>query len=173
MGFGHVCHLFRASLPFSGHQLKPGQLSWQLWRVGRAGKKGEGMQLPQEPQEHYIQSTLNAAWRLNAADWCCLSLEESQQPQPCWPPLIALPFVPTQQHKLVAPQPCRDSCSCNSCSTGLQHRSQQHWGWYCNRFPGGNGTHPPALPPAKLLPYIMGYKQVSTLIQKAPWVIPA
>lgn len=68
MGFSHVCHLLRAPLPFSGHKLKPHQLSRQLWKVGRASKKGEGMELPQEPQEHYIQNTLNSAWRLNAAE---------------------------------------------------------------------------------------------------------
>lgn len=68
MGFGHVCHLFRASLPSSGHQLKPHQLSRQLRRVGRTGKKGEGMEQPQKPQEHFIQNTLNAAQRLNTVE---------------------------------------------------------------------------------------------------------
>lgn len=49
---------------------------------------------------HYIQNTLNAALRLNAAE-LVLSFTESQQHQVCWPPSIALPFLlgPAQQYR--------------------------------------------------------------------------
>lgn len=120
-----------------------------------------------------IQNTLNAASRLTTAELVLpFSQGESQQPQPCWPPLTALAFVPTQQHKLVAPH-FWDSCSWNSCSTRLQHRPQQPWGWYCNRFPGKNGYILQSFllqncAKCKVPPYLMGYKQVSTLILKWP-----
>lgn len=169
MGFGHVCHLFRASLPFSGHQLKPRQLSQQLRKVGRASRKGEGLELPQEPQEHFIQNTLNAAWRLNTAE-------------------LVLPF--TGREPAAPALLTTFHCSCLRAHTAaqangptalprqlqlkfLQHRPQKHWSRNCNRFPRRNGTHPSVSPSCKtgkrVLPYLMRYKQVCTLIQKAPW----
>lgn len=68
MGFSHVCHLFRASslLLWLPAQATPAEQA--AARGGKSRQERGGMQLPQEPQKHYIQNTLNAALRLNAAE---------------------------------------------------------------------------------------------------------
>lgn len=173
MGFSHVCHLFRASLLFSGHQLKPHQLSRQLWRVGRAGKKGEGMELPQESQEHHIHNTLNAAWGVNAAElvlpftgrepatpallttFNCSCLCAPTTAQTSGPtPLLTQLQLKFLQHRFAAQTP-------TALGLVLQEVPWEKWDTCFSLSSCKTGT--------RVLLYLMGYKQVSTLIQKAPW----
>lgn len=108
---------------------------------------------------HYIQNTLNAALRLNAAE-LVLSFTERK---PATPGLLttfscsSLPFGPrtavqgspkAEQH--VAPCLFWDSGSWNSCPAGLPAQLPTDWGWYSNRFPRGAWVHPSVFPPAKL-----------------------
>lgn len=168
MGFGHVCHLLRDLYPSlatsSSHASWAG--SCEGWEES---KKGEGME--QEPQEHHIQNTLNAAWRLNAAE-------------------LVLPFTGREPAipALLTTSNCSSLCTHTTAQAGgptpllrqlqlefLQHRFAAQiptaLGLVLQQVPWGKWDTSFSLSSCKtrLLPYITGYKQVSTLIQKASW----